>query len=681
MRKVDYDCRHSLRDLARRQELDAILATHLELHLKRCARCQDLAEQLAVVEAGPGEPPPMDQERQKAIYNRLLPVVNELTAADSPLRRPRHRPWNVWMREYGLLGLAACAAAVMLVLTFWPTAATQTSSAGPAAIAAHEVQATPLPTDANGPFSLPSTVDHLEGSVAVDGRSAEAIEQFDVKPGTRISTDIESRMGFRMGDTAKVALMGQAEWEVTRLSPTAIGLRLTRGRLAIEFDGTIGQTMEVETPDSIVRVKGTTFTVEVLELGGTRVSVVEGLVEVVPKRGPNLLAVELAVDQSCTIPGPREVIPLSEEQRALAAGLPNEHLVEDTGTRVVRFDGSPEKVKVEVDGRVVGITPLMVRVPSGPVAYRLSAPGMAAVEGTLDAEGEHQAIVYAMEPAPDFGPEALEIIRITQPRTRPDSPARHAATNEADTTASPRWSLFQRAKSAVAAGDLRYAIGLLERAVDDASGEKLIFGLVLLAECHAALGDYLEAAAIYERIVDLASNNAEGQNARYEVGRLAMDKLGDLPRARAAFTAYVASTKPGPLREDAYYSLCEVAGKEGNHNEALRCFNEFLRSFPGGHREADARLWRGALYQQDSQCKWADAERDLQAFIRAKPNHPRTEEARYRLVIGRFKLGDERGAMRMIEEYELNHPKGSFKTRLDRIRAAIVNSGQLEEAR
>jgi tetratricopeptide (TPR) repeat protein/ferric-dicitrate binding protein FerR (iron transport regulator) len=675
---VDYDCRHSLRDLTRQDQLDAILLAHLELHLRRCESCRKLKEQLDFVEAGIPKVPPIDATRQQAIYNRLLPVVNEIVGEKSPLRR-RGRSWPFQLKEYGLVGLAACAAAVMLVLAlWWPMSSTGPGSSSMTAVAPTlEQEAATVLEDPH--FLLSSVIDHLEGSITVDGRSGETLDQFSVKAGTLIATNPDSRVGFRMGDTAKVALMGEGHFEVTRLSPTAIGMKLNRGRLAVEFDGRIGQTMEVETPDSLVRVKGTVFTVEVLELGGTLVGVVEGLVEVVPRRGTSLEPVELTADQSCIVPSSGEVMSLEDEQRALAAALPDVVLGEDMGTRLVRFDGSPERAKLEVDGRVVGITPMMVRVPSGNVTYRLSAPGMAPVEGNLESASENQDVVYAMEPAADFGPEALEIIRIADsPSIRPSARNREPdASVDSGETQQLSPGLFARAKSAIAAGNLRTAIGYLERVVEEATGDKSMSALALLAECQAALGDYVNAASTYEKIVDLSSGSMLGQNARYEVGRLAMDKLGDLARARAAFTGYLASSQPGPLREDAYYSLCEVTGKGGGHSEALHCFNEFLRSFPGGHREADARLWRGALYQQDSQRKWADAERDLQAFIRAKPNHPRTEEARYRLVIGRYKLGDERGALRMIEEYNANHREGVFKVRLEKVRTAIMSSGKL----
>jgi tetratricopeptide (TPR) repeat protein len=231
---------------------------------------------------------------------------------------------------------------------------------------------------------------------------------------------------------------------------------------------------------------------------------------------------------------------------------------------------------------------------------------------------------------------------------------------------------FKRARAAMTAGDIPFAIGLLEKVVEESSGDQFVSGLALLAECYAAVGEYGKAADAYDRIVAMNPDSAIAQNARYEVGRLAMDRLVDLPRARAAFTAYVASPRGGALKEEAYYSLCELDSRAGAHYSAAHCFNEFLHSFPDGHRAPDAMLQRGAFYQE-LENRWPDAERDLLAFIKAKPLHPRTEEARYRVVLGRYQMHDERGALRMIDEYLRKHPNGQYKLRVTRIKQSILS--------
>ena len=221
-------------------------------------------------------------------------------------------------------------------------------------------------------------------------------------------------------------------------------------------------------------------------------------------------------------------------------------------------------------------------------------------------------------------------------------------------------------------GDIPYAIALLKRANRSVTGGKLVTGLALMAECYSAVGAYDKAADALDRIVDEMPSSGVAQNARYEIGRLAMDQLGDYSRAKGAFTAYVASRVGGGLKEDAYYSLCELDGRLGEHRNALHCFNQFLRSFPGGRYEPSARLWRGALYQ-DVEGRFALAEDDLLAFVQARPSHPRTDEARYRIALGRYQNGDKQGAMGMIREYLAHHPNGKYRLRVERLRLAILD--------
>ena len=95
------------------------------------------------------------------------------------------------------------------------------------------------------------------------------------------------------------------------------------------------------------------------------------------------------------------------------------------------------------------------------------------------------------------------------------------------------------------AGDIPYAIALLKRVNETATGSKLVAGLALLAECYSAVGVYDKAADALDRIVEEMPGSVVAQNARYEIGRLAMDQLGDYSRAKGAFTAYVASRAGG----------------------------------------------------------------------------------------------------------------------------------------
>jgi TolA-binding protein len=647
------DWRRTRRDLLRRDGLDAASRGRLDVHLRRCSACGELARALALLERGPELPPPITEESTREIYDRLIPAVHEI-AVD--LAHPVKPLWRRPVFAWGA-GLAA-AAALLAVFAFVG------SGSGPEP--ADPEQAVLAATETAIPITHDGLVDRCEGVVRLDDRVVGASDgRFAVRGGTRIEVDDGARLAFRVGDDVRVAVVGDTSWRVSVATETLLEMVVDRGRLAVEFDGSSGRMLDVRTPDSVVRVRGTLFTVEVVPDQGTRVSVLEGKVEIVPQVGGGPV-VELGEGELVNVPG-GEFGPIEDVQRALAAEVDAlDDYVAFLG-RLVRFDGSPERVKVEVEGRVLGSTPLVVRLPEGPVDYRLTAPGMEPIEGTLLDEQEGDEIGFTLAPAPDFQP----VVAAVSPQ--PGQSVR-ASRPSAASTGSPavRWDLFQRARAAMTAGDIPYAVDLLERALEGASGEREVTGLAMLAECYAAVGRYADAANAYDRVAASAPGSAIAQNSRYEVGRLAMDRLGDFGRARAAFTAYVASPLGGALKEEAYYSLCKLDGREGAHRDALHCFNEFLRSFPGGHHAPNARLWRGALYQ-DVERRWADAERDLLAFIQAKPRHPRVDEARYRVALGRYQTGDRRGSLRMIEEYLREHPSGQYRVRATRLRQAILD--------
>ena len=405
--------------------------------------------------------------------------------------------------------------------------------------------------------------------------------------------------------------------------------------------------------------------------GVTRVGVVEGSVEVVATRG-DCRVTEVGIGQLLSVPGDGNLSTITDDQRSLVADLEFAEEYPEDATRLVRFSGNPERVKVEVNGRVLGSTPLTVRLPPGPFAYFLTSPGMEPVFGRVIDEDNFKNIEYSLAPAAHYDP--FEVRVRARAKARAGRKGRHQGSKTSSKGRNANkdsLTLYSRAKSAMTAGDIPYAIGLLERVIVDISGENRKRALSLLAECYAASGKYQKAADIFDDIIEFAPDSQAAQNARYEVGRLAMDRLGNFERARGAFADYVASPLGGALREEAHYSLCELDGKEGAYRNALTCFNQFLRIFPAGHHGPDAQLWRGALYQ-DVERNFVPAERDLLAFIRERPRHPRTEEARYRVALGRYQLGDLRGSLRMINEYLGKHPEGQYRLRVERLKKAVL---------
>ena len=51
MKRVGLECRQAKRDLLRRGEIDAVARSRMELHLRRCESCRQVADDLAAIEA------------------------------------------------------------------------------------------------------------------------------------------------------------------------------------------------------------------------------------------------------------------------------------------------------------------------------------------------------------------------------------------------------------------------------------------------------------------------------------------------------------------------------------------------------------------------------------------------------------------------------------------------------
>ncbi|MBN2718762.1 MAG: tetratricopeptide repeat protein [Deltaproteobacteria bacterium] len=616
---------------------------------------------LADMEAFRVETPSMSQAQKASVYDRLVPSIHEI--ARDYAGKPKNR--NIRMVYAGALSLAVAAGiAVAVLLSFYRQPPDRT-------IAGISV-APPAPVDDRG-ISLPQPgsdlsegrINKMQGTVYLNGQPFSGMDDtLTMSPGSTVAVAKDAIMNFRMGRFVKISLVDETSWTVNEISSELISMSLERGKLAVDYDGSLGRRMEIHTPESVVRVKGTVFTVEVFGDGVTQVSVTRGEVEVVSRVGAHP-RVDVAAGNLLQVPGDGRLVPLGDHQRILAQEV--ESISNNPGTisgRLVRFDGGQEHVQVEIDNRVVGFTPLTVRLPAGPVSYRLTKPGMQTVEAQLTNEQVSEQVKFTLNPSENYVP------RVANMGQKRKWKKRQATLNTEEVKDEESKSFVVRAKAAMSAGDMPYAARLLEETVRRVDGSQLTTALSLLAECYGAMGDYQKAADTFERVAASAPGTPIAQNSKYEIGRLAMDYIGDYDRARAAFTSYVASPVVGQLQEDAYFSLCELYGREGVRNNALQCFNDFLRMFPDGHRSAYAHLWRGVLHQEVDQ-QWRLAERDLLTFISAKPRHPRCEEARYRIALGRYNLRDYPGAMKMFREYQEEHPGGQYFIRVDRLKSAI----------
>lgn len=446
--------------------------------------------------------------------------------------------------------------------------------------------------------------------------------------------------GFRLGAGARVDLDFSGQARVGLRGPTVARLGADR-RLAIEFGAAHfvvakrarTDPFTVQAGDSRVVVRGTRFSIEVSAGRLSRVVVVEGTVELQGPHSQVLHAGESFVDDVSAGLGSGEVETLDgpwfEAQVAQAGYL--------------RVTAVPREGQVKIDGVAVGLTPLLIRSPSGVREVEVASDGMGLWHQQIEVKaGQRTEVRASLEP---------EVVAVAGPANESSPtvrPPRAPSRGRLPAQETDPWGIAEAslaAKNCIA----------LDKQIRKLRFDDTVRARLMRAECRLRRGDRRGALPLYLEVVEKHPGTAAAETALFESSKLRVELL--LHReALAGFEQYLRLYPQGRFAAAASFRLCEVQIDLLQLDRARACLDHYHLTFPREPRAADSLFLSATIAR--SQGHWAEAADLYRGYAQSLPLPPRREEALFLRIVC-LQRGELLGMKQAVAEYLSAYPAGA----------------------
>jgi hypothetical protein len=524
--RTRYSCQEAREDseLVLSNRATAAVRGLYDEHLRACRNCRRMHRALFAVYEGPVVPTPPLGVREEKEFHAIL-------------RRMKDERPEPWTHRFGVrlaLGGLATAAGVLTLSLFdiAPDVLTlphfDDDPPTGMELAARE------PDPGAAPQGAGDGIHHAQSYGRVVGGYAEVTPPGD-QAATTNTFPVGTRFEVAVDDSLQVGLIGKivanftpaSEIEWTTASPTLLEIEVERGVAAVRYDRRPSDPiLQVRTPNAVVRVIGTVFTVQVDGASNTIVSVLRGQVEVLHPETNRLLAeVESGYRFDVKKSTFDDVGKLEVE-----AALP---LSNDPGDE----DGDDSDALALADGRI-------------PASWNV--PG-------LPADPQYRTLEFV--PARPGSPSAT---------VRPSRTARAAAPPRAT----------RETRLVEDEGE-----DLIERLVKDAESTRRKELRATLETCRGLYDShdtrYL-AAKCLSNFIDKYGEDPLAVEGYLLVGMLRMDYALDYEAAEVAFQTFLRRAPNHPSAEFALYRMWLASTENGRISEALERGRKYLARHPNG---------------------------------------------------------------------------------------------------